>query len=139
MGDESVREGTNKFPEKQPLGTEASQVVGEKDYSEPPPSPLFEAWELKSWSFYRAGIAEFVATFLFLYILTLTVMGIHRSPSMCSSVGLQGIAWATGGMIFVLVYCTAGISGFFPRPHLLNSFSFRDIYIQKSMTCCLAL
>ncbi|KAJ6809037.1 putative aquaporin PIP1-2 [Iris pallida] len=30
---------------------------------------------------------------------------------MCSGVGLQGIAWAVGGTIFTLVYCTAGISG----------------------------
>jgi len=41
----------------------------------------------------------------------LTVMGVKRSPNMCASVGIQGIAWAFGGMIFALVYCTAGISG----------------------------
>eukprot|EP00928_Gymnodinium_smaydae_P059622 TRINITY_DN43018_c0_g1_i1.p1 TRINITY_DN43018_c0_g1~~TRINITY_DN43018_c0_g1_i1.p1 ORF type:complete len:155 (-),score=12.34 TRINITY_DN43018_c0_g1_i1:129-593(-) len=29
----------------------------------------------------------------------------------CGGVGLLGIAWSFGGMIFVLVYCTAGISG----------------------------
>ncbi|KAJ6826001.1 putative aquaporin PIP2-2 [Iris pallida] len=29
----------------------------------------------------------------------------------CSGVGILGIAWAFGGMIFILVYCTAGISG----------------------------
>jgi len=29
----------------------------------------------------------------------------------CGGVGVLGIAWAFGGMIFVLVYCTAGISG----------------------------
>ncbi|MCE7766802.1 aquaporin, partial [Pseudomonas putida] len=29
----------------------------------------------------------------------------------CSSVGIQGVAWAFGGMIYALVYCTAGISG----------------------------
>ncbi|CAF1857182.1 unnamed protein product [Brassica oleracea var. botrytis] len=43
-------------------------------------------------------------------------MGVKRSPSMCASVGIQGIAWAFGGMIFALVYCTAGISGKSP-PH----------------------
>ncbi|MQL41607.1 hypothetical protein EI012_27260, partial [Escherichia coli] len=37
--------------------------------------------------------------------------GVQRSPSKCQSVGIQGIAWAFGGMIFALVYCTAGISG----------------------------
>jgi len=40
-------------------------------------------------------------------------MGVKRSPNMCASVGIQGIAWAFGGMIFALVYCTAGISGKF--------------------------
>ncbi|XP_028786810.1 aquaporin PIP1-2-like [Neltuma alba] len=38
-------------------------------------------------------------------------MGGAMSPSKCSTVGVQGIAWAFGGMIFALVYCTAGISG----------------------------
>ncbi|XP_070012275.1 aquaporin PIP1-2-like [Nicotiana sylvestris] len=36
---------------------------------------------------------------------------ISKSESKCSTVGIQGIAWAFGGMIFALVYCTAGISG----------------------------
>ncbi|KAK1357401.1 Plasma membrane intrinsic protein subtype 2 aquaporin [Heracleum sosnowskyi] len=69
--------------------------------------------ELTKWSFYRALIAEFIATLLFLYITVLTVIG-YKSQSatdQCGGVGLLGIAWAFGGMIFVLVYCTAGISG----------------------------
>uniref|UniRef100_A0A5B7AEK1 Putative Plasma membrane intrinsic protein 1B n=1 Tax=Davidia involucrata TaxID=16924 RepID=A0A5B7AEK1_DAVIN len=52
-----------------------------------------------------------MATFLFLYITILTVMGVNRAPNKCASVGIQGIAWSFGGMIFALVYCTAGISG----------------------------
>ncbi|GFY84517.1 plasma membrane intrinsic protein 1C [Actinidia rufa] len=107
--DEDVRLGANKFAERQPIGTAAQG--GDKDYTEPPPAPLFEPSELTSWSFYRAGIAEFMATFLFLYITVLTVMGVVQSPTKCSTVGIQGIAWAFGGMIFALVYCTAGISG----------------------------
>ncbi|XP_062029168.1 aquaporin PIP1-3-like [Rosa rugosa] len=106
--EEDVKVGATKFPEKQPLGTSAQT---HKDYKDPPPAPLFEPHELISWSFYRAGIAEFVATFLFLYISVLTVMGVNREPTKCTSVGVQGIAWAFGGMIFALVYCTAGISG----------------------------
>ncbi|PIA37383.1 hypothetical protein AQUCO_03000165v1 [Aquilegia coerulea] len=85
-----------------------------KDYHDPPPAPLFDAKELASWSFYRAIIAEFIATLLFLYITVLTVIG-YKSQSLndpCGGVGILGIAWAFGGMIFVLVYCTAGISGF---------------------------
>jgi len=105
--EEDVRVGANRYGERQPIGTAAQA----KDYREPPSAPLFEAGELSSWSFYRAGIAEFVATFLFLYITVLTVMGVAKSKSKCSTVGIQGIAWAFGGMIFALVYCTAGISG----------------------------
>ncbi|KAK6137381.1 hypothetical protein DH2020_028894 [Rehmannia glutinosa] len=82
--EEDVRLGANKFTEKQPLGTAAQT---DKDYKEPPPAPLFEPGELKSWSFYRAGIAEFMATFLFLYITILTVMGVGRAPNKCASVG----------------------------------------------------
>lgn len=106
--EEDVKLGATKYSERQPLGTSAQT---DKDYKEPPPAPLFEPGELSSWSFYRAGIAEFIATFLFLYITILTVMGVSRAPNKCASVGIQGIAWAFGGMIFALVYCTAGISG----------------------------
>ncbi|CAI9094093.1 OLC1v1029756C1 [Oldenlandia corymbosa var. corymbosa] len=106
--EEDVKLGANKFRETQPLGTAAQS---DKDYKEPPPAPLFEPGELTSWSFYRAGIAEFMATLLFLYVTILTVMGVNRAGSKCASVGIQGIAWAFGGMIFALVYCTAGISG----------------------------
>lgn len=108
---EDVRVGANKYSERQPIGTAAQSQDVNKDYVEPPAAPLFEPGELSSWSFYRAGIAEFVATFLFLYVTVLTVMGVVKSPSKCSTVGVQGIAWAFGGMIFALVYCTAGISG----------------------------
>ncbi|KAB5564514.1 hypothetical protein DKX38_004568 [Salix brachista] len=107
--EEDVKLGANRFSERQPIGTSAQT---DKDYKEAPPAPLFEPGELKSWSFYRAGIAEFIATFLFLYITVLTVMGVTKpGTSKCSTVGIQGIAWAFGGMIFALVYCTAGISG----------------------------
>jgi len=108
---EDVRVGANQYPERQSLGLSAQTQRESKDYNEPRPTPLFEPEELRSWSFWRAGIAEFMATFLFLYVTILTVMGVKRSPSMCESVGIQGIAWSFGGMIFALVYCTAGISG----------------------------
>ncbi|CAK9169600.1 unnamed protein product [Ilex paraguariensis] len=87
-----------------------------KDYQDPPPAPLIDPKELTKWSFYRALIAEFIATLLFLYITVLTVIG-YKSKTVpdgsdpCDGVGILGIAWAFGGMIFVLVYCTAGISG----------------------------
>ena len=88
-----------------------------KDYQDPPPAPLIDAEELGQWSFYRAIIAEFVATLLFLYVTVLTVIGYKiqsdtdHGGDICGGVGILGIAWAFGGMIFILVYCTAGISG----------------------------
>lgn len=123
--EEDVKLGANKFPERQPLGTAAQ--TDHKDYKEPPPAPLFEPGELTSWSFYRAGFAEFVATFLFLYITILTVMGVKREPNTCASVGTQGIAWAFGGMIFALVYCTAGISGNFSFSSLCTSLILQSL------------
>ncbi|XP_058094448.1 probable aquaporin PIP2-2 [Magnolia sinica] len=91
-----------------------------KDYTDPPPAPLIDVEELTKWSFYRALIAEFIATLLFLYITVATVIGYKSAvdpikntaaDAACSGVGILGIAWAFGGMIFILVYCTAGISG----------------------------
>ncbi|MCO5571662.1 hypothetical protein L7F22_025409 [Adiantum nelumboides] len=81
-----------------------------KDYNDPPPAPFIDSREFSLWSFYRACIAGFVATLLFLYITVATVIGVSMSAA-CGGVGLLGIAWAFGGMIFILVYCTAGISG----------------------------
>lgn len=96
-----------------------------RDYVEPPPAPFIDPMELGKWSFYRAVIAEFVATLLFLYITIGTVVGYKSSidplknansatDANCNGVGVLGIAWSFGGMIFILVYCTAGISG--PNP-----------------------
>ncbi|KAI5416756.1 Aquaporin PIP2-7 [Lathyrus oleraceus] len=89
-----------------------------KDYQDPSPAPLFDSAEFKKWSLYRAVIAEFVATLIFLYITVLTIIGYKRQSDTnikgnteCDGVGLLGIACAFGGMIFILVYCTAGISG----------------------------
>jgi len=101
---------------------EAAPEGGEfsaKDYSDPPPAPIVDFEELTKWSLYRAVIAEFVATLLFLYITVATVIGykhqsdptVNTTDAACSGVGILGIAWAFGGMIFVLVYCTAGVSG----------------------------
>jgi hypothetical protein len=78
-------------------------------------APLVDAVELSRWRFYRAVIVEFAATLLFVYVGVSTVIGVAAASSNevvdGGGVGLLGIAWAFGGMIFVLVYCTAGISG----------------------------
>ena len=84
---------------------------GAKDYQDPPPAPFFDVREFGLWAFYRAVIAEFIATLLFLYITIATVIGHSRTKANCGSVGVLGIAWSFRGMIFILVYCTAGISG----------------------------
>ncbi|KAL8556785.1 hypothetical protein ACS0TY_004302 [Phlomoides rotata] len=108
--EEDVRVGASKFREPQPLGT-AAQSHSHKDYKEAPPAPLFDPGELKSWSFYRAGSPNSWLLSSSFYITILTVMGVGRAKNKCASVGIQGIAWAFGGMIFALFYCTAGISG----------------------------
>ncbi|GLT69765.1 hypothetical protein SLA2020_418910 [Shorea laevis] len=82
-----------------------------KDYHEPPPTPLIDAEEFTKWSFYRSIITEFIATLLLLYIIVSTIIGYVRNTERCEGVGLLGVAWAVGGTVFVLVYCTAGISG----------------------------
>nr|BAG68661.1 plasma membrane intrinsic protein [Tulipa gesneriana] len=104
---------------KDPEAAAGAPAFTAKDYTDPPPAPFLGVGELAKWSFYRAVIAEFIATLLFLYITVATVIGYkHQSdPNLstpnagCEGVGLLGIAWAFGGMIFILVYCTAGISG----------------------------
>ena len=83
------------------------------DYVEPPPAPVVDAQELGNWSFYRAVIAEFVATMFFLYVALTALIGATRTAGATAGggIGILGIAWSFGAMIFVLVYCTAGISG----------------------------
>ena len=101
------------------LEVQEGGATAARDYVEPPPAPLLDMEEFGKWSLYRAVIAEFVATLLFLYVSVLTVIGYKAQTDAnaggvdCGGVGILGIAWAFGGMIFVLVYCTAGVSGRF--------------------------
>ncbi|XP_074592409.1 aquaporin PIP2-7-like [Curcuma longa] len=107
-----------------------------KDYHDPPPAPLFDLGELKLWSFYRALIAEFVATLLFLYVTVATVIGynVQSQGQECGGVGILGIAWAFGGMIFILVYCTAGISGGHINPAVtLGLFLARKVSLVRAV------
>uniref|UniRef100_A0A0E0M8V3 Aquaporin n=1 Tax=Oryza punctata TaxID=4537 RepID=A0A0E0M8V3_ORYPU len=96
---------------------EDQHAGGGRDYAEPSPQPFLGSSELRRWSLYRAAIAEFVATLLFLYVTVATVIGHKRRQDAdadgeeCGGVGLLGVAWAFGGMIFLLVYCIAGVSG----------------------------
>ncbi|KAJ4803338.1 Plasma membrane intrinsic protein [Rhynchospora pubera] len=110
-------------------GTHANGRSSLPNPNSPPPPPFFGVEELGKRSLYRAVMTEFVATFLFLYVLVSTVIGYsHQSDirafpnAPCGGVGLQGIAWAVGGMIFILVYCTAGISDLGTSPNRLSVF-----------------
>lgn len=109
--EDDVALGADKYADRAALGTHAPVLPSQKDYREPSATPLVDGLEFRRWSFWRAGIAEFLASLLFLYVSVQTVMGYKRATDPCRSVGVQGIAWSFGGMIFVLVYCTAGISG----------------------------
>ncbi|KAK3129577.1 hypothetical protein QOZ80_6BG0481870 [Eleusine coracana subsp. coracana] len=82
-------------------------------YWDPPPAPMLDTSELGKWSLYRALIAEFMATLIFLYVSVATVIGYksQSSAESCTGVGYLGVAWAFGATIFVLVYCTGGVSG----------------------------
>ncbi|ONM53252.1 Aquaporin PIP2-1 [Zea mays] len=119
-----------------------------KDYTDPPPAPLIDAAELGSWSLYRAVIAEFIATLLFLYITVATVIGYKHqtdasasgADAACGGVGVLGIAWAFGGMIFVLVYCTAGISGGHINPAVtFGLFLARKVSLVRALLYIVAL
>ncbi|XP_017629038.1 aquaporin PIP2-7-like [Gossypium arboreum] len=114
------------------------EVQGKKDYVDPPPAPLLDLEELKSWSFHRAVLTEFVATLLFLYVVVAIVIGHQRQPA-CQGVGPLGIAWAVGGMIFVLVYCTAGISGGHINPAVtLGLFVARKVSLVRAVAYIVA-
>ncbi|PHU14288.1 hypothetical protein BC332_15493 [Capsicum chinense] len=73
--------------------TERPAEFSAKDYTDPPPAQLVDFEELTQWSFYRAIIAEFIATLLFLYITVLTVIGYkHQADvtdggNICGGVG----------------------------------------------------
>ena len=122
--EDDVAVGAAKYGERAPLGTSAPGAP-EKDYHEPQSTPFFEPREFRLWSFWRAGIAEFMASLLFLYITIQTVMGHDRRADPCLGVGIQGIA--CGGMIFALVYCTAGISGFYLISMFTPIFAFKPV------------
>ena len=123
--EDDVAVGAAVSSEPAALGTHAPSLSAtKKAYRDLPPEPFVGDQGWLRWSFWRAGIAEFMSSLLFLYITIQTVMGHERFADPCNGVGTQGIAWAFGGIIFVLVYCTAGISGtsgscWFPSVSLL--------------------
>ncbi|KAG1361971.1 Aquaporin PIP2-7 [Cocos nucifera] len=121
--------------------SEEAEHAPPKDYTDPPPAPLLDVGELRLWSFYRALIAEFVATLLFLYVTIATVIGykVQSQNDPCGGVGYLGIAWSFGGMIFILVYCTAGISGGHINPAVtFGLFLARKVSLLRALTYMVA-
>jgi aquaporin PIP len=101
---------------KEDMGIEAAEAAAaaaKAPYWVPPPPPLLDTSELAKWSLYRAVVAEFIATLIFLYVSIATVIGSSQQASTkaCTGVGTLGVAWSFGATIFILVYCTGGISG----------------------------
>ncbi|BBN07720.1 aquaporin PIP [Marchantia polymorpha subsp. ruderalis] len=91
------------------IGGGSAARTEDRDYIEPEPHLLWTVDEFYKWSLYRAAIAEFIATLLFVYIGVSAAIGNGRSSP--DGVGALGVAWSFGATIFVLVYCTAGVSG----------------------------
>ena len=108
---------------KQDVAIEAAEAeaASKAPYWDPPPAPLLDTSELKKWSLYRALIAEFMATLIFLYVSVATVIGYKNQSKAeaCTGVGALGIAWSFGATIFILVYCTGGISGMHSCTHVM--------------------
>uniref|UniRef100_A0A0E0B5X1 Aquaporin n=1 Tax=Oryza glumipatula TaxID=40148 RepID=A0A0E0B5X1_9ORYZ len=93
---------------------EGGAAAAKAPYWDPPPALLLDTSELGKWSLYRALIAEFMATLIFLYVSIATVIGYKNQRATvdaCTGVGYLGVAWSFGATIFVLVYCTGGVSG----------------------------
>uniref|UniRef100_A0A453CHL4 Uncharacterized protein n=1 Tax=Aegilops tauschii subsp. strangulata TaxID=200361 RepID=A0A453CHL4_AEGTS len=88
---------------------------GAKDYSDPPPAPLFDAEELTKWSLYRAVIAEFVATLLFLYITVATctagVSGGHINPAVTFGLFLARKVSLVRALLYIIAQCLGAICG----------------------------
>ncbi|KAG2636510.1 hypothetical protein PVAP13_2NG454500 [Panicum virgatum] len=96
-------------------------------YWDPPPAPVLDTSELQKWSLYRALIAEFVATLIFLYVSIATVIGYKAQSNnlqTCTGVGFLGVSWSFGATIFILVYCTGGVSGTTARGHINPAVTF---------------
>lgn len=101
----AIRQSVNIFdPEVQPLVLQ---------HHGPEVGCLFEAGELKTWHFWRAVIAEFVGTFLFLFFTLGTVASstFWDTNNQLAHARLWEISCVFGGMITILVYAIAPLSG----------------------------
>uniref|UniRef100_A0A453B8R6 Uncharacterized protein n=1 Tax=Aegilops tauschii subsp. strangulata TaxID=200361 RepID=A0A453B8R6_AEGTS len=86
-----------------------------KDYTDPPPAPLIDAAELASWSLYRAVIAEFIATLLFLYITVATctagISGGHINPAVTFGLFLARKVSLVRALLYMIAQCLGAMCG----------------------------
>lgn len=76
----------------------AGTAAANKDYRDPPPAQLVNSGELGKWSLYRAIIAEFVATLLFVYVTLATVSSATRTNRQSRErVAAASESWASPG------------------------------------------
>eukprot|EP00253_Pinus_taeda_P006052 PITA_06052 len=82
-----------------------------KDYTDPPPAALFDVGEFKLWAFYRAVIAEFIATLLFLYITVATVIGGHINPAVTFGLFSAKKVSLPREVLYMVAQCLGAICG----------------------------
>uniref|UniRef100_A0A453K0K3 Uncharacterized protein n=1 Tax=Aegilops tauschii subsp. strangulata TaxID=200361 RepID=A0A453K0K3_AEGTS len=93
----------------------ALEAGGARDYSDPPPAPLVDVDELGKWSLYRAVIAEFVATLLFLYITVSTctagISGGHINPAVTFGLFLARRVSLVRALLYMAAQCLGAVCG----------------------------
>eukprot|EP00253_Pinus_taeda_P024902 PITA_24902 len=88
-----------------------------RDYEDHAPAPLLDSLELKLWSFYRAAIAEFVATLLFLYVTLTTVVenkpkkGGHINPAVTFALFLARRVSLPRALLYIIAQCLGALCG----------------------------
>lgn len=91
------------------------QMATEDENTRTRRTPWVGLSEIKNWSFWRAGIVEFLSSFLYLYITLLTLVAVKTRDKfddvVCSPECLYAIAWASGATVFALVFCFSAVSG----------------------------
>ncbi|KAF2302080.1 hypothetical protein GH714_032430 [Hevea brasiliensis] len=79
-----------------------------KDYVDPPPAPLIDMAEIKLWSFYRALIAEFIATLFPLYHCSYCG---HINPAVSFGLFLARKVSLIRAVAYMVAQCLGAICG----------------------------
>nr|CAB3454090.1 unnamed protein product [Digitaria exilis]CAB3457739.1 unnamed protein product [Digitaria exilis] len=90
-------------------GIESAEAAAEAKapYWDPPPAPLLDTSELTKWSLYRALIAEFMATLIFLYVSIATVIGYKTQSANDACTGLSLVRT----VLYIIAQCLGAICG----------------------------